>query len=171
MEQRTKTLGIDRNIGIVLGVVLFIFGSILGFSFNYNFIRIEQFNFDVLFWSMALISVVIHELTHCICYRVAGGLRKKDIELKVDTKFDVPYFKVKKIIHKKALIISLISPLIISTIFILIINYLTNNLSYLFLYGFCLAMSSADIIMAFKIMRHDKSSWISTKGRFGFEWV
>ena len=136
----------------VLSVVLFVI-VITPTMFYFKYIDI---NFVVLVY--AFLWLVFHELIHGVGFLINKGVYFKNITFGALLEKGILYCMCKQRINKKAILVSLLSPLVLIGVVTLILSFIINNGTLAFLSCMNIAGSIGDIVMFIMISRMPKDT-------------
>lgn len=144
--------GFDMTLLNVLSVVLFII-VITPTMFYFRYI-------DITFVTIiyAFLWLVFHELIHGLGFLINKGVHFKNITFGALLEKGILYCMCKQRINKKAILLSLLSPLVLIGIVTLILSLIINNGTLAFLSCMNIAGAIGDIVMFIMILRMPKDT-------------
>ncbi len=164
-DKKVKTYIVEYNMVyiMILSIVLLIIPVLMTWAY-YRFTS-ASFNFDLdnlsgvvsytLLFVLMILWMVLHEIIHGIAYQV-NGAKKENITFGVALEKGIFYCKCGEFINKKNIIISLLSPFILIGVITLIIGYLINSFTLIFLSIVNISGAAGDLAMFGFFIKQDK---------------
>lgn len=164
-DKKVKTYIVEYNMVyiMILSVVLLIIPVLMTWAY-YRFTSASvDFNLDnlsgvvsyTLLFVLMILWMVLHEIIHGIAYQV-NGAKKENITFGVALEKGIFYCKCGEFINKKNIIISLLSPFILIGVITLIIGYLINSFTLIFLSIVNISGAAGDLAMFGFFIKQDK---------------
>lgn len=164
-DKKVKTYIVEYNMVyiMILSVVLLIIPVLMTWayyrftsaSFDFNFDNLSGFVSYTLLFVLMILWMVLHEIIHGIAYQV-NGAKKENITFGVALEKGIFYCKCGEFINKKNIIISLLSPFILIGVITLIIGYLINSFTLIFLSIVNISGAAGDLAMFGFFIKQDK---------------
>lgn len=164
-DKKVKTYIVEYNMVyiMILSVVLLIIPVLMTWayyrftsaSFDFNLDNLSGFVSYTLLFVLMILWMVLHEIIHGIAYQV-NGAKKENITFGVALEKGIFYCKCGEFINKKNIIISLLSPFILIGVITLIIGYLINSFTLIFLSIVNISGAAGDLAMFGFFIKQDK---------------
>ena len=164
-DKKVKTYIVEYNMVyiMILSIVLLIIPVLMTWayfkftsaSFDFNFDNLSGFVSYTLLFVLMILWMVLHEIIHGIAYQV-NGAKKENITFGVALEKGIFYCKCGEFINKKNIIISLLSPFILIGVITLIIGYLINSFTLIFLSIVNISGAAGDLAMFGFFIKQDK---------------
>jgi len=152
---------------LVTVIFVAIYISLMGFKPLTSYIKNDFFSLVNLF--IFLSGVVIHEIIHYLCFRLAN-VEKDKVKIGFSLKSLMPYVHCKAIVSRNVYIFSAISPFVLLALIPLCASLLLSS-TPLFVFSLFMAKGAAGDLASILLVltRSNKQSNILDSKEFGFE--
>ncbi|HHU43273.1 MAG: DUF3267 domain-containing protein [Bacillota bacterium] len=166
MEYKKQIVAFDAaniiNLSLVMFLLSYTLFSILNiFVFDFRSAVTGKFFIDlIVVIALGFLFVIVHELLHALGFIIFGKAKPSDIKFGVVPKHGMVYCSCKKPMPKKAYMLALIFPVILTGLIPIIFVTIWGNLIWIFLFAVMVSGGAGDLMMFKSLTKYDKDQLI-----------